>query len=156
MTRSFFDARLYAPPPTGGRRVFFAFNEAVQVVLDRLVHAARILEACKTVDQVQYQQYVEKGRTEPFDPRAGVATVDGCAQRAMLHRSPLEGVVVVGLPFGDDAATPAGEDVEPLSAAAFKRAYEKYEQVLEVPHSAQILQAKQFYDRGRKVKGIDN
>jgi len=65
-------------------------------------------------------------------------------------------VVVVGLPFGDDAATPAGEDVEPLSAAAFKRAYEKYEQVLEVPHSAQILQAKQFYDRGRKVKGIDN
>ena len=75
--------------------------------------------------------------------------------RPLLARSPLDGVVVVGLPFGDDAAQPAEEDIEPMSAAAFKRAYEKYEQVLAAPHSAQILQAKQFYDYDRKVKGVD-
>ena len=150
MTSAFFDANLYAPPPGIGRRVYFCFNESVQVVMKRLVHASRVLEASGRVEEVDHAQYAKEGRgINNFT--VGVTTVDACAERARLHRSPLENVVVVGLPFGDDAAHPA-EGVEPMSAAAFKGAYEKYERVLDVDHSTQILERKQWDHT--KVKGI--
>ena len=134
-----------------GRRVYFCFNETVHLVLLRLVAAARLLEAGATVDVVSERQFETRGRGIN-NHSDGVVTVDTCAENAKLHRSPLDGVVVVGLPFGDDVANPMN-GVEPFSPGAFMQTYEKYEKVLNVPKSAMCLEKKQFYDYNRKVKG---
>jgi len=142
MTEEFFAEHLYAPAPVAGRRVYFCFNESVHVVLKRLVMSARMLEAGVKVDKVSQQLEQKKGRPIAH-PEVGQHTVDACKDASRLHRSPLEGVVVVAVPFGDDAAEPT-PGTEPYSAAAFKQAYQKYEHILDVPNSAEILESKQF------------
>jgi len=142
MTEDFFNTHFYAPPPVGGRRVYFCFNDSVQVVLARLVNAARLLEANVKVNKVSRQMEASIGRPVGH-AGACAATVDACKDNAGLHRSPLEGVVVVAVPFGDDVAQPA-PGIEPFTAAAYKQAYEKYERILEVINSAHVLETKQF------------
>jgi hypothetical protein len=142
MTQAWFDDHLYAPAPIAGRRIFFCFNESVHVVLKRLVAAARRLEASTKVDKVSQQR--ERSSGAPIaDTLAGSFTVDTCKENARLHRSPLRNVVVVGVPFGDDIADPM-PGIEPYSTAAFKEAYQKYEQILDTPKSEEILESKQY------------
>lgn len=142
MTQDFFAEHFFAPAPIAGRRIYFCFNESVHVMLKRLVAAARTLEARAKVDSVCEGQEA-RGIRSINDREAGSSVVDTVKENAGLHRSPLEGVVVVAIPFGDDAANPA-PGVDAFSAAAYKQAYEKYELVLDATESAQILEHRAF------------
>jgi len=143
MTRDFFDQRYYAPPTAPGvRRVYFCFAESAHVVLQRLVDAAQLLEAETKVDVVS----AERGARGPIRDRGAGATVVTAAKlNGGLHRSPLQNVVVVAIPYGDDCIASPPSGVEPFSAVAYKKAYEKYELTMDVPNSRGLLEEKSFF-----------
>jgi len=143
MTEEFLNEHFYASAPCAGRRVYFCFDEALHVVLKRLVGSPHLLESTSKACQLSDQKEQRTG--QPIaDISAGFGVVHNVKTNARLYRSPLEGVVVIGIPFGNDVDHPAA-GVEPFSAAAYKQAYEKCERVLDCSSSGGILERKMFY-----------